>query len=132
MTKLNLLLLAAVVASGLMMIRSAYESRQLFAAIHKAENEALRLAGETQRLEAERQVQSTNLRVERTAREKLAMRTATPAVTLYVVDPLGRPASSVTMPSATATPDMTHSPAPASTAPTGMASSPVPTSEATR
>jgi len=131
MIKLNLLLLAAVVGSGLMMIRSAYESRQLFAAIHKAENEALRLAGETQRLEAERQVQSTNLRVERTAREKLAMRTATPAVTMYVVDPLARPASSAAAPSAPATSEATPSPAPAATAPTRTASIPVPT-EATR
>ena len=37
-------------------------------------------------LEAERQAAATNARVERTARERLAMRTATPAVTIYVPD----------------------------------------------
>ena len=51
------------------------------------ESESLRLTGERSRLEAERQTAATNLRVERTARERLAMRTATPAVTMYVVDP---------------------------------------------
>lgn len=132
MTKLNLLLLVAVVASGLMMIRSAYESRQLFAAIHKAENEAQQLAGETKRLEAERQVQSTNLRVERTAREKLAMRTATPAVTMYVVDPLARPASSIATPSASSTPEVTRSPAPGAAAPSGPAGALAPSTEAAR
>ena len=36
--------------------------------------------------QAERQAQATHIRVEKTAREKLAMRTATPAVTQYVDD----------------------------------------------
>ncbi|WP_395703185.1 cell division protein FtsL [Aquabacterium sp.] len=87
MTRLNLLLLLAVIASSLVLIRSAYDSRRLFAEIHKAESEAARLEGEFKRLEAERQAQATSLRVERTAREKLAMRTVTPAVTMYVIDP---------------------------------------------
>ena len=86
MTKLNLLLLLAVIISSLLLIRSAYDTRRLFAAIHKSELEATRLDGEHKRLEAERQAQATNLRVERTARERLAMRTATPAVTMYVPD----------------------------------------------
>ncbi|WP_088285046.1 cell division protein FtsL [Ideonella sp. A 288] len=90
MNRVNLLLLLAVIASSLVLIKSAYDTRRLFAAIHKAEVEALRLAGESKRLEAERQAQATSLRVERTARERLAMRTATPAVTLYVVDPAAR------------------------------------------
>ncbi len=83
MGRLNLLLLAALIASALVLIRSAYDSRRLFAEIHRAEVEALRLNGERTRLEAERQAQATTLRVERTAREKLAMRTVTPAVTMY-------------------------------------------------
>ncbi|WP_284619159.1 cell division protein FtsL [Aquabacterium humicola] len=87
MNRLNLLLLVAVIASSLLLIRSAYDARRLFAEIHKAESEAVRLEGEFKRLEAERQAQATSLRVERTAREKLAMRTVTPAVTHYVVDP---------------------------------------------
>jgi len=92
-SKVNLILLLAVIASSLMLVSTAYDTRRLFAAIHKAELESLRLAGEHQRLEAERQAQATNLRVDRTARERLAMRTATPAVTMYVVDPMARAAS---------------------------------------
>lgn len=95
MTRLNLLLLLAVIASSLVLIRSAYDSRRLFAEIHKAESEAARLEGEYKRLEAERQAQATSLRVERTAREKLAMRNVTPAVTLYVIDPAAPAASGV-------------------------------------
>ena len=49
----------------------------------RAETEALRLEGDHRRLEADRQLQATNLRVERTARERLKMSTATPAVTMY-------------------------------------------------
>lgn len=94
MSRLNLLLLVALVASSLLLIRSAYGARRLFAEIHRAEVEAERLAGESKRLEAERQAQATSLRVERSAREKLAMRTVTPGVTMYVVDPAAAPAAS--------------------------------------
>jgi cell division protein FtsL len=87
MNRVHALLLAVLVASSLVLVKSAYDARRLFAEIHKAESEAVRLEGEFKRLEAERQAQATSLRVERTAREKLAMRTVTPAVTLYVVDP---------------------------------------------
>ena len=46
MTRLNLLLLLAVIASSLVLIRSAYDSRRLFAEIHRAELEASRLEGQ--------------------------------------------------------------------------------------
>lgn len=83
MTRLNVLLLLAVIASALVMVKTAYDARRLFTEVHRAENEALRLAGDHLRLEADRQLQATNLRVERTARERLKMSTATPAVTMY-------------------------------------------------
>jgi cell division protein FtsL len=86
MTKLNMVLTLALVASSLYLVRTAYESRRLFAELDRAKSEATRLEIDAKRLEAERQAQATNLRVERTAREKLAMRTATPAVTVYVTD----------------------------------------------
>lgn len=92
MTRLNMLLTAALVASSLYLVRTAYESRRLFAELDRSRSEATRLEIDAKRLEAERQSQATNLRVERTAREKLAMRTATPAVTVYVAD---SPASGV-------------------------------------
>ena len=86
MTRVNILLLVALVLSSLYLVRTAYDSRRLFAEFDKAKNEAARLDTEFTRLEAEREAQATSLRVERTAREKLAMRTASPAVTVYVQD----------------------------------------------
>ncbi len=93
MTRLNMLLLAAALLSAMVLVRTAYDSRRLFAELHRAEVEAVRLAGETKRLEAEREAQATSLRVERTAREKLAMRTVTPAITMYAIDPAAAGAS---------------------------------------
>lgn len=87
MTRINLLLTLALLASALYLVRTAYESRRLFAELDRSRNEAARLDTEYKRLEAERQAAATHLRVERTAREKLAMRTATPAVTVYVNEP---------------------------------------------
>ncbi len=87
MTKLNLLLLAALVASALLLVKTSYESRRLFAALDRAKAEQQALESERQRLEAERQAQATPLRVERVAREKLGMRAANAAVTQYVADP---------------------------------------------
>ena len=87
MNRLNLLLLAAVLGSSLLLVNSAYEARRVFAALDQAQKENRQLDAEFKRLDAERQAQATNLRVEKVAREKLRMRTATPAVTAYVLDP---------------------------------------------
>ena len=86
MKGLALLLLVLLVGSSLYLVRTSYESRRLFALLDRARNEQVRLDTEFKRLDAERQAQATHLRVERTAREKLQMRTATPAVTQYVSD----------------------------------------------
>lgn len=93
MTRLNLLLAVALVLSALVLVRTSYEGRRLFAALDRAKNEHTQLDIEHKRLDAERQAQATHLRVERVAREKLAMRTATPAVTQYVADPAAAAAS---------------------------------------
>ncbi len=93
MMKLNLLLLAALLASALVLVRTSYEGRRLFAALDRAKNEQTQLDIDYKRLDAERQAQATHLRVEKVAREKLAMRTATPAVTQYVADPAAQGAS---------------------------------------
>ena len=87
MSKLNLLLIVALMLSSLLLVKTSYEERQLFAALDSARAEQKQLDAEFKRLDAEAQAQGTHLRVERTAREKLQMRTATPAVTAYVVDP---------------------------------------------
>ena len=86
MNKLELLLLLALLASCLVLVRTSYESRQVFAALDKAQGEQRLLDAEFKRLDAERQSQATNLRVDRVARDKLGMRTATPGVTQYVYD----------------------------------------------
>jgi cell division protein FtsL len=85
-TRVNLMFGLALLVSCLYLVRTAYDSRRLFAELDRARNEAAKLDTDFKRLEAEREAQATNLRVERTAREKLAMRTATPAVTVYVHD----------------------------------------------
>jgi cell division protein FtsL len=84
---LNLALVVALLASGLLLVRSAYETRRLFSALERAQVEARQLEVEQQRMEAERLAQATPLRVERVAREKLQMRTANPAVTHWLHDP---------------------------------------------
>ena len=84
MTRLNMLLFVALLLSSLYLVRVSYDARRLFAELDKAQNEERTLDTENERLKAERQAQATPLRVEKTAREKLAMRNATPAVTQYV------------------------------------------------
>jgi cell division protein FtsL len=84
---LNLALALALLASGLVLVSTAYETRRLFSALERAQVEARQLEIEHQRLEAERLAQATPLRVERVAREKLQMRTANPAVTHWLHDP---------------------------------------------
>lgn len=103
MTRLNLVLLLAVLASALYLVNVQYESRRLFTELDRAVAEAHRLDIESERLELEKRAQATPLRVERLAREKLRMRPATPAVTHYATysgasdaPAAGRPASRAT------------------------------------
>ena len=90
MTRLNVILLVALIFSAIYLVRVSHESRRLFADLDKARNEERLLASEFERLKSDKQSQATPLRVEKTARDKLAMRTATPAITQYVGD---RPAA---------------------------------------
>jgi cell division protein FtsL len=82
-TRVNILLLVALIATGVALVRVSYETRRLYAALDKAQSEARRLDIDFERLQAERQSQATPSRVEAVARKDLAMRTATPAVTAY-------------------------------------------------
>ena len=86
MTRLDLLLLALLLASSLVAVNNAYESRRVFSELDRARQQQAQLDAEFKRLDAERQAQGTHLLVERAAREKLKMRTASPAVTAYVED----------------------------------------------
>ena len=62
MTRVNLLLLAVLLASCLYLVKNAYESRRLFHALDRARNEQAQLDTEFKRLDAERQAQATHLR----------------------------------------------------------------------
>jgi len=84
MTRLNLVLLAAVIASALYLVRVQYESRRLYTEIEKASNELRKLEVEHERLQVEKRAQATPLRVEKLAKEQLQMRGASPAITQYV------------------------------------------------
>ena len=84
MTRLNLVLLLAVLASALYLVNVQYESRRLFSALDQAHSEARRLEVDKERLQVEKRAQATPSRVERLATAKLQMHTATPAITHYV------------------------------------------------
>ena len=94
MIRLNLVLLLAVVLSALYLVRMQYDSRLLYTQLDRAKAEARQLETEQQRLQVEKRAQATPLRVEQLARARLQMRTATPAITQYVVNPLPTPAAS--------------------------------------
>ena len=94
MARLNLMLLLAVLVSALYLVHTQYQSRRLFTELDRAVAEARRLDTEHQRLQVEKRAQATPLRVEKMARAQLNMRTATPAITQYVVNPLPTPAAS--------------------------------------
>ena len=86
MVKLNAILLFALLASALLLVKTAFESRQLYAARDSARAERQQLDAEFKRLDAEVQQQSTNSRVERVARDRLQMTRAQQGVMTYVFD----------------------------------------------
>ena len=84
MLRLNLVLLLAVLASALYLVSTQYESRRLYVELEKATAHSRQIETENERLQLEKRAQATPLRVEKLARDRLQMRTATPAITQYV------------------------------------------------
>ena len=84
MTRINLMLLLAVLASALYLVNVQYQSRRLFSALEQAHIQARRLEADNERLQVEKRAQATPARVQSLATDKLQMRTATPAITHYV------------------------------------------------
>lgn len=84
MTRLNVVLLVVLLLSSVYLVHVSYEGRRLFAELDRAQTEERALDSEHERLKADLRTQATPLRVEKTARDRLAMRNATPAVTQYV------------------------------------------------
>ncbi|MEO8388546.1 MAG: cell division protein FtsL [Polaromonas sp.] len=95
MARLNLLLLLAVLASALYLVRTQYESRRLYVELEKAAAESRKLETDNERLQVEKRAQATPLKVEKLAKERLQMRMVTPAITQYVTykDATATPAS---------------------------------------
>jgi len=84
MTRLNLVLLLAVLFSALYLVHTQYESRRLYVEIEKTITLSRQLEADKERLQVDKRAQATPLRVEQISRERLQMRTATPAITQYV------------------------------------------------
>jgi cell division protein FtsL len=84
MTRLNLVLLIAVLFSALYLVRTQYESRRLYVELEKTAARSRQLEADRERLQVEKRAQATPLRVEQISKDRLQMRTATPAITEYV------------------------------------------------
>jgi len=84
MARLNLFLLVAVLASALYVVRIQYESRRLYVELEKASAQSRKIETERERLQVEKRAEATPQKIEKLARDRLQMRTATPAITQYV------------------------------------------------
>jgi cell division protein FtsL len=84
MARLNLLLLLAVLVSALYLVRTQYESRRLYVELEKAAAQSRKIETESERLQVEKRAEATPLKIEKLARDRLQMRTTTPAITQYV------------------------------------------------
>lgn len=84
MARLNLVLLLAVLASALYLVRTQYESRRLYVELEKATAQGRKIETDTERLQVEKRAEATPLKVEKLARDRLQMHTTTPAITQYV------------------------------------------------
>lgn len=87
MSRLNLFLLVILVVACLHLVFVSHETRRLYAELDRAAAQERSLDIEFERLKAEAQSQATPSRVEQSAKTRLQMRQATPAVTEYVQPP---------------------------------------------
>jgi cell division protein FtsL len=84
MARLNMVLLLAVLTSALYLVHTQYESRRLYVELEKTAGQSRKIEADKERLQVERRAQATPLRIEKLARDRLQMRTATPDITQYV------------------------------------------------
>ena len=92
MTRLNLVLLVALLVSAFCLVNVRYESRRVYMALSKAQSQASRLEADYDQLQAQQRAQTTPGRVQQLATQQLKMRPANPAVTEYVQASAGTPA----------------------------------------
>jgi cell division protein FtsL len=86
-TRLNLMLLLAVLFSAFYLVHTQYESRRLYTQIDRANAHTRKLAAEHEQLQVQKRAEATSARVQLLAQTKLDMRPANPAITQYVVQP---------------------------------------------
>ena len=84
MGRLNFVLLLAVLASALYLVQTQYESRRLYVELEKAAAQSRKIETEGERLQVEKRAEATPLKIEKLAKDRLQMRTTTPAITEYV------------------------------------------------
>ena len=84
MTRLNLLLLLIAMASAMLVVRAQYEARRTFAALDAAQQRAMQLQLDHDRLQVEVRALSVPGRIEELARHALGLVPVTPARTDYI------------------------------------------------
>nr|WP_143896020.1 cell division protein FtsL [Tepidimonas sediminis] len=87
MMRLNLVLLALLLASAFHLVEQQYQSRRLYVAKERARAEGARLQAEHERLVVEQRALAAPARVQQLARERLRMHPAHPGITEYVTLP---------------------------------------------
>jgi cell division protein FtsL len=89
LTRLNVILVIALVLSALGLVHTSFEARRLFAERDKAGVEQQRLDSEYRRLDAERQTAASSHLSDSTARKRLGMRHPKVREIEWVADPFG-------------------------------------------
>jgi len=84
MARLNLLLGLVVIISGLWLVKSSHDARQLFVELERAQTESHNLQIEEERLQIDKRAQATLGRVEELAKQRLQMRGHGPEITHLV------------------------------------------------
>lgn len=79
-TRFNLLLLVILLVSSVYLVRVSYDAHHLYGELDRARSQQRQFETEHGRLQAERQTQAAPARVEKTARDRLRMVQATPAI----------------------------------------------------
>jgi len=87
MTRLNLVLLLAVLLSAFYLVHLQYQSRSLYVALDRARLLSERLEAEHEQLVVQKRAQATPSRVQQLATRQLQMRAAHPGITEYVAAP---------------------------------------------
>lgn len=84
MTRVNIALVVAVMATAFALVHTQYQSRRLYAAVDKARAQASELDIEWESLRAQRRTAAAPARVQQIARTELDMRSPNASTTIYL------------------------------------------------